>query len=79
MPKEKDGTPLKEMLVTFSPSRFYLPSAVQSKSIPLCSQASPAPPPITNFLIILEKEIPRNTKFGGILHSILPPLKSYVF
>lgn len=74
MPKKKNGTPLKETLGTFPPS-FYLPTAVQSKSIPLF----PGSPPITNFLIILEKEIPRNTKFGEILHSILLPLKNHVY
>lgn len=77
MPKKKNGTPLKEMLGTFPPSFFYLPSAVQSKSIPLFP-GSPHPR-ITNFLIILEKEIPRNTKFGEILHSILLPLKNHVY
>lgn len=34
MPKEEESAPLKEMLETFSSFLFYLPSAVQSKSIP---------------------------------------------
>ena len=72
MPKKKVGPLLKKMLGTFAPLHHCLPNTAQSESAPRLL-------PHRQFLITLEKPFAKSTKFGEILHSTLPHLKTLVY